>query len=832
MIKNTYLLFLLLLFGITGVMAQTVQIENVVKAPGDILVPVDMLGFTSANGNVQAIQLQISFDNALLSFQGITNVNSNFSNWVVPTNGASSPITLSYTNMTGHDINTKLLDLKFAYAGGFSGAVSFVTGGCEVVGASLTPMANVTYVNGSVTQATPVATVDLGVTQQASATSSVTVPVNMQGSGLFPFNALTFKVGYDPAKLTFVQTLNSVLGGMMVANAANGVVTVTWNGYIASLSDPKVFDLKFTYNGGGNASLEFKPGSQISSASLGLIPTTFVNGMVSPDPGTSTLTMPTLYGTLNSEVAVPITLNYTGSGYIGGVDLLIGYDNSILVFKGFNYGTITSSITASASGGVVHVIWNKSNNTSSLNGVLASLRFLCNANGTSPLTFNAYSTVTQTNLSNVTLTYTNGSLTVCSASITTQPSDVSVCYNTTATFNVVASNSCGYQWQVSTDGGSTWANVVNNTNYSGATTATLTIANTPVSFGGNKYRCFMGLVTSNAVTLSITNASISANPGNQTVNLGASTSFSITASCVATYQWQVSTDGGATFTSTVSGGVYSNVTTATLSIIGVTAAMNGYQYRCVVTPGGATSTAGVLTVNPLKVNVKVILQGPYNNAGAMAVVLRAKAYFPLAQPYNTAPWNYAGTESVASVPANVVDWVLVELRSGTASSTTVMKKAGFVLSDGSVVGTDGINPIAFSGLDINNYYIVVRHRNHLAIMSATAQPLSSTSALYDFTTGLTQAYGLSPMLLAIDGKAVMVGGDVNTNGTARANGPASVNDLTILINFLGASTLNVYSSYDVNLDGVARANGPSTVNDASKLSSYLGAGTYTSKVPN
>ena len=44
------------------------------------------------------------------------------------------------------------------------------------------------------------------------------------------------------------------------------------------------------------------------------------------------------------------------------------------------------------------------------------------------------------------------------------------------------------------------------------------------------------------------------------------------------------------------------------------------------------------------------------------------------------------------------------------------------------------------------FYIVVRHGNHLPVMSAQAQALSVSSAtLYDFSLALTQAYGAEAM---------------------------------------------------------------------------------------
>ena len=48
-------------------------------------------------------------------------------------------------------------------------------------------------------------------------------------------------------------------------------------------------------------------------------------------------------------------------------------------------------------------------------------------------------------------------------------------------------------------------------------------------------------------------------------------------------------------------------------------------------------------------------------------------------------------------------------------------------------------------ISAGNYYVVVSHRNHLAIMSSSAIALSSSSELYDFTTAQTLAYQSNPM---------------------------------------------------------------------------------------
>ena len=81
------------------------------------------------------------------------------------------------------------------------------------------------------------------------------------------------------------------------------------------------------------------------------------------------------------------------------------------------------------------------------------------------------------------------------------------------------------------------------------------------------------------------------------------------------YQWQVSTNSGNTWTNISNGGVYSGATTATLTITAPPVSMNGYLYRAVVQgalPCSPTiSNVARLTVNPLP--VVVISASPYTS---------------------------------------------------------------------------------------------------------------------------------------------------------------------------------------------------------------------------
>ena len=94
---------------------------------------------------------------------------------------------------------------------------------------------------------------------------------------------------------------------------------------------------------------------------------------------------------------------------------------------------------------------------------------------------------------------------------------------------------------------------------------------------------------------------ISVDPVNKTVNTNSPTTFSVGAVSVPiialSYQWQANTGSG--FANLSAAGVYSNVTTSTLSISNV-AGLNNYSYRVLVMGTGGntvTSANAKLTVS-------------------------------------------------------------------------------------------------------------------------------------------------------------------------------------------------------------------------------------------
>lgn len=200
-----------------------------------------------------------------------------------------------------------------------------------------------------------------------------------------------------------------------------------------------------------------------------------------------------------------------------------------------------------------------------------------------------------------------------------------------------------------------------------------------------------------------------------------------------------------------------------------------------------------------ELSAKVFLEGPYNGGETMLSLL--DNLIPLNQPYNTAPYNYMGSETALSIPDNVVDWVLVEMRSGTPSLTiqttqVVEIKAGLLLEDGNIVHTDGISPLIFETLNEGeDYYLCIRHRNHLDVLSAS--PITATSEItYDFTSGENQALGNQQLKAVESNVYALFAGDYTQEGVIQTT------DYDLWV--ADPASVNVYSVTDGNLDGVVQ----------------------------
>jgi hypothetical protein len=199
----------------------------------------------------------------------------------------------------------------------------------------------------------------------------------------------------------------------------------------------------------------------------------------------------------------------------------------------------------------------------------------------------------------------------------------------------------------------------------------------------------------------------------------------------------------------------------------------------------ASSSAGWMT--SLRLSLKVFLQGPYNTGTSqMNTTLQSSGV--LAAHFGSTP-----------IPFGAVDSVNIEMRdsASAAQSTLRVYAPAWLMADGTLRGF-GDTAKAYVELDapIGSYYIVVRHRNHLAIMSAGKIVYTTDSTGYDFTTAQAQAYGTNPMAALTGGVYALFSGDANQSGFITAT------DINDVINHLNA---NSYLASDVNLSAFSTA---------------------------
>ena len=206
-------------------------------------------------------------------------------------------------------------------------------------------------------------------------------------------------------------------------------------------------------------------------------------------------------------------------------------------------------------------------------------------------------------------------------------------------------------------------------------------------------------------------------------------------------------------------------------------------------------------------DINVFLQGPFINGATippyMTTTLNTGAYLPLLQPYSSSPWNYTGAEEVSTDfyinNPGVVDWILVELRDKNDPSILVRSRAGLLTSNGKIVDIDGLSNLGFT-TGANDYFLVIKHRNHLAVMnggSALAFSGSPSITTFDFTGG--NVFGeASAMFNLGGGKFGMFAGDANANGQVQNNDSE--------IYWKVQNGQSGYKSCDFNLNGQVQNN--------------------------
>ena len=174
-----------------------------------------------------------------------------------------------------------------------------------------------------------------------------------------------------------------------------------------------------------------------------------------------------------------------------------------------------------------------------------------------------------------------------------------------------------------------------------------------------------------SITIGAAALSITTQPGSQSVTEGQTASFSVaaTGNGTLTYQWQESTDNGATWAN-ISGATSSSYTTQA-----ATMDMDGWQYRCVVTDGnsnGVTSQAATLTVTAATVSVTGV---SLDKTELSLTVGGTETLTATVAPDNATDKTVTWTSSNPSV-ATVENGVVTAVSAGTATITVTTDDGG------------------------------------------------------------------------------------------------------------------------------------------------------------
>lgn len=237
----------------------------------------------------------------------------------------------------------------------------------------------------------------------------------------------------------------------------------------------------------------------------------------------------------------------------------------------------------------------------------------------------------------------------------------------------------------------------------------------------------------------------------------------------------------------------------------------------------------------IALDIKVKLQGAMignGGGGLMRDDLRKQGLLPMIEPYsnmgNITHVNGGGGEevdqSIFDITGSdaIVDWVVVELRSPLRADSIIATRSGILQRDGDLVHIDGQSNITFEFLPSGNYYVAVRHRNHLGLITKEPHFLSPIPTHIDFTNSATNLYGNFPTG-DLNGERILWSGDLNADKNATYQGPQNdiftlffavmldSSNIDFLANFLSIGYLNE----DLDLDGRVIFQGPD--NDRSKM---------------
>jgi hypothetical protein len=195
---------------------------------------------------------------------------------------------------------------------------------------------------------------------------------------------------------------------------------------------------------------------------------------------------------------------------------------------------------------------------------------------------------------------------------------------------------------------------------------------------------------------------------------------------------------------------------------------------------------------------------------------------------NPSVFNTTGNDAI-------VDWVYLSTLDAATGATKLQTRAALLQRDGDIVDLDGTSPVSMPIDDDNNYHLLISHRNHLSVRTATAQALADNTVLaYNMTDDQSKAYqnpGISTnAAMAQNGSAYLMWvGNVNLDDYVRVTSqaiPPIPSDAAYLLGTVLSGnpngTITGYSVGDINMDRKVRATSQAIPPIPSDISFILG----------
>lgn len=180
-----------------------------------------------------------------------------------------------------------------------------------------------------------------------------------------------------------------------------------------------------------------------------------------------------------------------------------------------------------------------------------------------------------------------------------------------------------------------------------------------------------------------------------------------------------------------------------------------------VSPISYNQTETIILEVPWKeLDLNLFLEGATGSGSSMENTLRSRDFLPLAPPF---PGYDEESVALDSLPEGAIDWIELEFRTDSSLASS-HKKVALLLEDGTVWDPFAQDSTLQLLIPDGDYFIVVRHRNHLPVISSQKVNLSATPNQYSFSDQAGRALGYQHLVLLPNGKWGLRTGDADQNG--------------------------------------------------------------------